>query len=260
MLVYVVGNRAGDARVTEKPTTAALPDPGHRIIPLASWVSRLSVAIAGLPVCAGCIRVDARDERVTIALFGLLGLAVVLFPVSVGFAVLVGRRPLRRRLLKILVSAMAGGVCGTLWMLFIATICAAARPGVLTDPVLMVVGVVVALSGAVLLSSSGRLGEIVARSLMTTGFNCLGLPIAALISFLIAGAQVSPGRARPELSGVVLGVRLAGDVMTASLSIGGLLAGVLLVFLGDRRLRRIRLARRVKAAAGTTLIRGPFLH
>ena len=140
------------------------------------------------------------------------------------------------------------------------TICAAARPGVLADPVLVVVGLVVALSGAVLLSSSGRLGEIVARSLMTTGFNCLGLPIAALISFLIAGAQVSPGGARPELSGVVLGVRLAGDVMTASLSIGGLLAGVLLVFLGDRRLRRIRLARRVKAAAGTTLIRGPFLH
>lgn len=225
-----------------------------------SWASRLSVAVGGLLVCAACIRVDAREERLAITLFGLIGLAVALFPVLVGLAVLVGRRPLRRRLLKILVSTMAGGVCGTLWMLFIATICAAARPGVLTDPVLMVVGVVVALSAAVLLSSSGRLGEIVARSLMTTGFNCLGLPIAALISFLIAGAQVSPGSARPELSGVILGVGLAGDVVTASLSIGGLLAGVFLVFLGDRRLRRIRLARRVKAAAATTLIRGPFLH
>jgi hypothetical protein len=73
---------------------------------------------------------------------------------------------------------------------------------------------------------------------MTTGFNSLGLPIAALISFLFAGAQVSPGSARPGLSAVILGVRLAGDVTTARLSIGGLLAGVFLVFLGDRRLRR----------------------
>ena len=193
-----------------------------------------------------------------IALLALFGLAIILFPISVGLAVLIGRRPVRRRLLKILVSATAGGVCGMLWMVFIATICAADRPGVLTDPVLIVVGMVVALSGAVLLSGSGRLGEVVGRSLVTTGFSSLALPIAALISFLVTGAQVSPGSSsRSELSAVILGVRLAGDVTTASLSVGGLLAGVFLVFLGDRQLRQVRLARRRKAAA-TMPIRGPF--
>jgi hypothetical protein len=158
-----------------------------------------------------------------IALLALFGLAI-LFPISVGLAVLIGRRPVRRRLLKILVSATAGGVCGMLWVVFIATICAADRPGVLTDPVLIVVGVVVALSGAVLISGPGRLGEVVGRSLVTTGFTSLALPIAALISFLVTGAQVSPGSSsRSELSAVILGVRLAGDVTTASLSVGGLL-------------------------------------
>ena len=121
----------------------------------------------------------------------------------------------------------------------------------MTDPVLLAVGVVVALSGAVLLSGPGCLGEVVGRSLMTTGFNSL-VPIAALISFLVGGAQVSPGSARPELSAVILGVRLAGDVTTASLSIGGFLARVFLIFLGDRRLRRVRLARRGKIAAAAT--------
>jgi hypothetical protein len=225
----------------------------------ASWASRVSIAVGPLSVCAGCARarVDAPAEPVVIALLALFGLAI-LFPISVGLAVLIGRRPVRRRLLKILVSATAGGVCGMLWVVFIATICAADRPGVLTDPVLIVVGVVVALSGAVLISGPGRLGEVVGRSLVTTGFTSLALPIAALISFLVTGAQVSPGSSsRSELNAVILGVRLAGDVTTASLSVGGLLAGVFLVFLGDRQLRHVRLARRRKAAA-TTPIRGPF--
>jgi hypothetical protein len=225
----------------------------------ASWASRVSIAVGPLSGCAGCARarVDAPAEPVVIALLALFGLAI-LFPISVGLAVLIGRRPVRRRLLKILVSATAGGVCGMLWVVFIATICAADRPGVLTDPVLIVVGVVVALSGAVLISGPGRLGEVVGRSLVTTGFTSLALPIAALISFLVTGAQVSPGSSsRSELSAVILGVRLAGDVTTASLSVGGLLAGVFLVFLGDRQLRHVRLARRRKAAA-TTPIRGPF--
>jgi hypothetical protein len=205
------------------------------------------------------MRIDVGDERAAITLLALLGLAVVLFAVMAGLAVRVGRRSSRRRLLKSLVAFMAGSVCGMLWVLFIATIRAADRPGSLTDPVLLAVGTVVALSGAVLLSGPGRLGEVVGRSLMTTGFNSLALPIAALISFLVGGAQVSPGSA-PDLSAVILGVRLAGDVTTVSLSIGGFLAGIFLVFLGDRRLRRVRLARSARIAAAAMPIRGPFLH
>jgi hypothetical protein len=102
----------------------------------ASWASRVSIAVGPFPACAGCARarVDAPDDPVMIVLLALFGLAIILFPISVGLAALIGRRPVRRRLLKILVSATAGGVCGMLWVVFIATICAADRPGVLTDP------------------------------------------------------------------------------------------------------------------------------
>ena len=199
------------------------------------------------------------DEPASIALLALFGFGGVLFLVFTWLAVLVARRPSRRRRLKILVAAVAGGVCGALWVLFVATILDAARPGTLMDLPLVALGVVVALSAAVLLSGSGRSREVAGRSLMTTGFNCLALPIAALISFLVGGAQLPAGSARAELSAVILGVRLAGNVATVGLSVGGLLAGVFLVFLGDRLLRQVRHARRGRADAATTL-QDPFLQ
>jgi hypothetical protein len=75
---------------------------------------------------------------------------------------------------------------------------------------------------------------------MMTGFNSLALPIAALVSFLVGGAQLPAGSTRAELSAVILGVSLAGNIATVGLSVGGLLAGLLLVFLGDRLLRQAR--------------------
>ena len=97
------------------------------------------------------VRAVGWDEPASIALLALFGLGGVLLLAFTGLAVLVARRPSRRRRLKILVAAVAGGVCGTLWVLSIATILAAARPGTLTDLPLLAVGVVVALSTVVLL-------------------------------------------------------------------------------------------------------------
>jgi hypothetical protein len=207
------------------------------------------------------VRVVGWDEPGSIALLALFGLGGFLVLVFTGLAVLVTRRPSRRRRLKILVAAVAGGVCGTLWVLFVSMILDAARSGTPMDLPLVALGVVVALSAAVLLSGSGRSREVAGRSLMTTGFNSLALPIAALISFLVGGAQVPAGSAGAELSAVILGVRLAGSVATVGLSVGGLLAGVFLVFLGDRLLQQARQARRGRAdAAATTVIQGPSLH
>lgn len=193
------------------------------------------------------------DEPASIAVLALVGLGGVLLLVFTGLAVLVGRRPRSRRRLKIVVAALAGGVCGMLWMLLVATILDAARPGTPLDFPLLALGVVVALSAAVLLSGSGRSREVAGRSLMTTGFNSLALPIAALISFLVGGAELPGGSAKAELSAVILGARLAGNVVTVGLSVGGLLAGVLLVFLGDRLLRQLRHARRGRADAAANI-------
>jgi hypothetical protein len=59
----------------------------------------------------------------------------------------------------------------------------------------------------------------VGLSAMAMGFHSLALPIAALISIVAGGAH-------------------AVDVRAVALSIGGLLLGVCLVFVGDRRRRR----------------------
>lgn len=230
---------------------------------LAPSASRVSVAVVGLAVGSGCVegRMTGSDQRYSIPLLALLALGAVLFLAFSGLALLVAWRPHRRRLLKILVAVVAGGMCGALWVLLITTVLdAAARPGALTRVV--VVGVVVALSVAVLLGRPGRLREVMGRSLMTTGFHSLALPIAALISFLVGGAQLGAGGStRPELSAVILGVKLAGSIVTVGLSVGGLLVGMLFVFLGDRLLRQASRTRRERAdGVGTSLIQGRFQH
>ena len=52
---------------------------------------------------------------------------------------------------------------------------------------------------------------------------------------------------------MILGVRLAGTVATVGLSVGGLLAGVLPVFLGDRLLRQVWQTQRGRADAAATI-------
>jgi hypothetical protein len=78
---------------------------------------------------------------------------------------------------------------------------------------------VTALVAASLLWMVNHLSEMVGLSAMAMGFHSLALPIAALISIVAGGAH-------------------AVDVRAVALSIGGLLLGVCLVFVGDRRRRR----------------------
>ena len=124
----------------------------------------------------------------------------------------------------ILVPLVAGSVCGALWILLVDTAAYTAIPDAMNEPVVLAVGVVTALVAASLLSMPNRLSEMVGLSAMAIGFHSLALPIAALISLLVGGAQ-------------------AGDLRTVALSVGGLLVGAFLVFVGDRVLRRRRRSR-----------------
>jgi hypothetical protein len=140
------------------------------------------------------------------------------FLLSTGVLVLVSRRRRRRKLAKILVPLVAGSVCGALWVLLVDTAANTAIPDAMNEPAVLAVGVVTALGAAILLSMPNRLSEMVGLSAMAIGFHSLALPIAALISLFVGGAQ-------------------AGDLRTVALSVGGLLVGVFLVFVGERVLR-----------------------
>jgi hypothetical protein len=164
--------------------------------------------------------------------------AVVVFLLCAGIIVLLDMRRRRRMLAKIFVAVLAGSMCGAFWVLLVDTVVKAARPGASMGPAVLGVGVVTAMGAAILLSRPDSLSEVRALSVMTIGFHSLLLPIGALIAFLVGGVQWSQTTsARPSVTAVILGIRLAGDPSTVGLSVGGLLLGVFLVFLGERVLR-----------------------
>ena len=138
----------------------------------------------------------------------------------------------------------AGSVCGALWVLVVDTVANATGSDALDEPAVLVVGLVAALVAAFLLSTPDSLAEVAGLSAMAIGFHSLALPLAALVSFLVAGAQWFPtASARPPLTAVILGARSAGNLRTVGLSLGGLLVGLCFVFVGDRVLLRRRLRR-----------------
>jgi hypothetical protein len=186
---------------------------------------------------AGSIETDTRFVAVVLALS-----AVVVFLVCTGILVLVSSRRHRRKLAKIGVAVVAGLMCGALWILLVDIVVNASMPGVMNEPAVHTVGAVTAaLVAASLLSTSYRLQKVLGLSAMVIGFHALALPIAALSAFVVRGAQWFPAaNVRPALTAVILGIRLTGDLATVGLSVGGLLFGVFLVFVGDRVLRRRR--------------------
>jgi hypothetical protein len=192
----------------------------------------------------GPIETDTRFVAVVLALS-----AVVVFLVCTGILVLVSSRRRRRKLAKIGVAVVAGLMCGALWILLVDIVVNASMPGVMNEPAVLTVGAVTAaLVAASLLSTSYRLHKVLGLSAMVIGFHALALPIAALFAFVVRGAQWFPAaNVRPALTAAILRIRLTGDLPTVGLSVGGLLVGVFLVFVGDRVLRR----RRRRSSRGT---------
>ena len=154
--------------------------------------------------------------------FPFLLVAGVVFLLCTGVLLFVSSRRRRRKLAKMLVTLVAGSVCGAFWILLIDTAVNPAIPDAMNEPAVLVVGVVTALVAASLLSMANHLSEMVGLSAMAMGFHSLALPIAALISIVAGGAH-------------------AVDLRAVALSIGGLLVGVVLVIVGDRVLRRRRM-------------------
>ena len=187
----------------------------------------------------GQARLSVSPRRV-----GRLTLRRALFLLCPGFLVLVSPRRRRRKVAKLLVAFGAGSVCGVLWVLLVNIVVNAENSDALDEPAVLVVGLVAALVAAFLLSTPDSLAEVAGLSAMAIGFHSLALPLAALVSFLVAGAQWFPtASARPPLTAVILGARSTGNLRTVGLSLGGLLVGLCLVFVGDRVLLRRRLRR-----------------
>jgi len=137
------------------------------------------------------------------------------------------RRRRGRTLTRMLVALVAGSVCGALWMLLVDTVANTISTDTIKESAVLLVGVVTALVAALFPSAPTNLRQVAGVSMMVIGFHSLALPIAVLISFVVAGAAWLPGA--------------SAERRAVDLSVAGLLVGVLLVFLGDRALRARRM-------------------
>jgi hypothetical protein len=211
---------------------------------------RVSIAAMGL-TAFGCVVKGTEPATQVIwpvELAFLLVAAVVVFVLCTGLVVVGSARRRRRTLARILVAFISGSVCGAFWILLVDTVVNTTRAEAMKEPTILVVGVVTALVAATLLSTPTRLSRVMGLAAITIGFHSLALPIAALISFLVGGAQwFSAAGSPPALTAVILGTRLAGDLRTVGLGVGGLPLGLFLVFVGDRVLRRPRRMRSLRA-------------
>jgi hypothetical protein len=150
-------------------------------------------------------------------------------------------------------ALVAGLVCGGLWTLFVSTILAVARPEMTTVPLTLGVWTVTGLGVAAFFRRPGTPRQIWGRVALTAGLHALALPVAAAISFGATGIWPPPETADLGLSLHVFGMRLVGTPATVRLGVGGFVAGLLLVSIGDRALRGRGLATRTRAGGGRLL-------
>lgn len=170
----------------------------------------------------------------------------------------VGRRGQRwpARLAQGLVVMMAGAACGAGSLLVVATIVNAGKPGTLGSAATFGVWVAASLVAAIFVARGRGLGGVVARTCLALGLQGVLLPLATLISFLVAGARLAGSAGTSgERTAVLLGVRLAGSLSAVGLGIGAFCVGMILIVAGDiaRRRRHRPRSRHIRTARAGAL-------
>src|SRR5260370_8332005 len=92
--------------------------------------------------------------------FPFLLVAGVVFLLCTGVLLFVSSRRRRRKLAKMLVTLVAGSVCGAFWILLIDTAVNPAIPDAINEPAVLVVGLVTALAAATLPSLPHHLTDM----------------------------------------------------------------------------------------------------
>jgi len=204
---------------------------------LVSVACRPRIAIMGLATF-GCVTRPRPDDR--FLTFGVFFTGIVVFLICTGTLLFLSSRRRRRKLAKIFVALVGAAVCGVLWILLVDTVLSATISGAMDALAMFLLGAVtMALVATGLLLRPSRLRELVGLSAIVIGFHALALPMAVLVAMFLRGAPWSPAASiRSALIAVILRIRSAADLPTIGLSVGGLLLGVFLVFVGERVLSR----------------------
>jgi len=132
-------------------------------------------------------------------------------------------------------------------LLVIATVVDAGKPGTLTTYPMLTVWAVASVTAMLFIGRAPLIRRVVTRTCLALGLLGVILPMATLVSFIVAGTRLADSAGTDgERAVEVLGLRLVGNVPAVWIGLGGFCVGLALVIVGDRAHRRVakRRARR----------------
>ena len=151
------------------------------------------------------------------------------------------------RLAKAFATLIGGTAAGAASLLVVATVVNAGKPGTLTTSAMLAVWAVASVIAMLFIGRAPLIRRVVTRSCLALGVQGVILPLAILVSFIVAGTRLAGSAGTGgERTVEVLGVRLVGNLPAVWIGLGGFCVGLALVIVGDRARRRVakRRARR----------------
>lgn len=168
-----------------------------------------------------------------------------------------------RRLAKAFATLVGGAATGAASLLLIATVANAGKPGTLTTPVMLAVWAVASVIGMLIIGRAPLIRRVVTRACLAVGVQGVILPLATLVSFIVAGTRLADSAGTGgERTVEVLGLRLVGNLPAVWIGLGGFCIGLVLVIVGDRARRRVtkRRARRRFRSSRASVISARSRH
>ena len=144
------------------------------------------------------------------------------------------------RLAKAFASLIGGAAAGAASLLVVVTIVNAGKPGTLTPWAMLAVWSVASGVAMLFIGRAPLIRRVVTRTCLALGVQGVILPLATLVSFILAGARLAGSAgAGDERTVEILGVRLVGNLPAVWIGLGGFCAGLVLVIVGDRARRPV---------------------
>lgn len=168
-----------------------------------------------------------------------------------------------RRLAKAFATLVGGAATGAASLLLIATVANAGKPGTLTTHVMLAVWAVASVIGMLIIGRAPLIRRVVTRACLAVGVQGVILPLATLVSFIVAGTRLADSAGTGgERTVEVLGLRLVGNLPAVWIGLGGFCIGLVLVIVGDRARRRVtkRRARRRFRSSRASVISARSRH
>jgi hypothetical protein len=149
------------------------------------------------------------------------------------------------RLAKAFATLIGGTAGGAASLLVVATVVNAGKPGTLTAPAMLAVWAVGSVIAMLFIGRAPLIRRMVTRACLALGVQGVILPLATLVSFLVAGTRLAGSAGTGgERTVEVFGVRLAGNLPAVWIGLGGFCVGLALIIVGDRAHRRVARRRR----------------